>query len=275
MWRKEGFTLIELMIVVAIIAIIAAIAIPNLITGKIAANEASALAGLKMLTAQEAVWRQQDADGNGIKDYWTYDVSCFNRMYRANGTTKVGFIDIAFARADASPVTDTGIPRVIASTPTIEAWFLVNDSIQDADAGTLTSKSGYWFRALRLTNLTATQAQLRVNDIDNTNTINLGAHTTLFAFAAMPEAYGTSGVNIFCVDNGGTVYSTDPGTPSAGTGWSPFLTTVPVATWNLSTTTPTVIGGTPAGPLTWPVMAAGGAPTVVYGPGNRRWAPAE
>ncbi|HNR98524.1 MAG TPA: prepilin-type N-terminal cleavage/methylation domain-containing protein [Planctomycetota bacterium] len=48
--RNKGFTLIELMIVVAIIAIIAAIAIPNLLGARKAANEAAAISNLRTIS---------------------------------------------------------------------------------------------------------------------------------------------------------------------------------------------------------------------------------
>jgi len=54
--ESQGFSLIELLIVVAIILIIAAIAIPNLLKSKMAANQASAVASLRTLNTSEITY---------------------------------------------------------------------------------------------------------------------------------------------------------------------------------------------------------------------------
>src|SRR5688500_6480565 len=56
MKKENGFSLVELLIVVAIIAIIAAIAIPSLLTSKQASNEAAAMQGCRTIGSAEVAY---------------------------------------------------------------------------------------------------------------------------------------------------------------------------------------------------------------------------
>src|ERR1041384_2779335 len=111
---KKGFTLIELMIVIAIIAIIAAIAITGLLSSQRASNERNASTSLKTLSSAEADFRANDRDWNHVNDFWTANVAGLYTMTSsavtgntANSTTdpSIKLIELSVASADTDSVT--------------------------------------------------------------------------------------------------------------------------------------------------------------------------
>lgn len=88
--KARGFSLIELLIVVAIILIIAAIAIPNLLRAKMAANESAAVSSIHAINTSEIAYSS------------AYPGIGFSAALGDLGPTGGGFIDAALASGTKS-----------------------------------------------------------------------------------------------------------------------------------------------------------------------------
>jgi type IV pilus assembly protein PilA len=66
--RERGFSLIELLIVVAVIGIICAIAVPNLLSAKQPAHNASAIASLKQIHTAQIAYRARNGQFGSLAD---------------------------------------------------------------------------------------------------------------------------------------------------------------------------------------------------------------
>ena len=187
--KTKGFTLIELMIVVAIIAIIAAIAIPNLLRSRMAANETAAVAACKAFCTAEDIYRRTDYNKDGVLEY-AQKLSGINSLYEnAAGAGDLALIDRSFAQAEGAPLS--------SATP----------------------KAGYVFVVLTAQGVSAS---------GGARTFITNARMTLgYGLGATSNQYDGVGRNTFCVSNAGTIYEKDQGsTGTPPTNFNPDATWV-------------------------------------------------
>jgi len=71
--REGAFTLVELMVVIAIIAVLITITVPNMLDARKYASEAAAVGDLRAIHAAEEIFRTRDLEADGLRDYGTLD----------------------------------------------------------------------------------------------------------------------------------------------------------------------------------------------------------
>jgi prepilin-type N-terminal cleavage/methylation domain-containing protein len=184
-----GFTLIELMIVVAIIAIIAAIAIPSLLRARISANEGSAIGSLRTLSTSQAQFQSNvavDQDVDGIGEH-----GVFNELAGA-------------ASIRASSIDPATGSFTVGQRPALSPGY-ISRAFYTGTTNTYSQKSGYRFRIYLPANAGACVTDLAGLGGQTATPADANVQENNWVAYAWPNSWRTSGVRCFAVDQAAEV----------------------------------------------------------------------